>query len=164
MIASLAILLIIWCPTTFYTRVTAFHLYIRDMFYDIDNCDITSYADENTSYTSDFSLEQIIQKLKLITNILLEQFKNNHMKTNADKCHSLVIRDTYVPAEIGEFDVENIREEKPLGIKIDTKLSFEKHVSSLYKKTSRKLHAIATVLSFMDLAKHKSLMKAIVTS
>ena len=75
------------------------------MFYDIDNCDITSYADDNTSYTSDFSLEQKIQKLKLITNILLERFKNNHMKTNADKCHSLVIRDTYVPAEIGEFHV-----------------------------------------------------------
>ena len=134
------------------------------MFYDIDNCDITSYADDNTSYTSDFNLEQIMQKLELITNISLELFKNNHMKTNAGKCHSLVIRDTYVPAEIEEFDVKNIREEKPLGIKIDTMLSFENHVSSLYKKTSQKLHAMARVLSSMDLAKCKSLMKAIITS
>ena len=38
------------------------------MFYDIDNCDIASYADDNTPYTSDLNQEQVIQKLELITN------------------------------------------------------------------------------------------------
>ena len=62
------------------------------MFYDIDKCDIASYADDNTPYITDFNLEEVIQKLELTTNNLFEWFKNNHMKANADKCHLLVTR------------------------------------------------------------------------
>ena len=73
-----------------------FNIYISDMFYDIDNYDIASYAEDNTAYTSDFNLEEVIQKLKVITNNLFEWFKNNQMKANANKCHLLVTRDTDV--------------------------------------------------------------------
>ena len=73
-------------------------------------------------------------------------------------------RDTDVTAKIGEFDVKNSREEKLLGIKIDSKLFFENDVSFLYKKASQKLHAVARVVNFMDLAKRKSLMKVFITS
>ena len=131
-------------------------------FYDIDLYDIASYAD-NTPYTSDFKLEEVLQKLELTTSNLFEWFENNHMKASADKCHLLVTRDTDVTAKIGEFDVKNSRE-KLLGVKIDSKLSFENHVSSLCKKASQKLHALARVVNFMDLAKRKSLMKAFITS
>ena len=143
------------------------------MFYDIDNCDIASYTDDST-YTNDFSLEEIIElikvskvklvKLELITNNLLEWFKNNHMKTNTDNCHLLVTRDTDVTVKIGEFDVHNSREEKLLGVKTDAKLSFENHVSFLCKKASQKLHALARVVNFLNLAKRKSLKKAFITS
>ena len=116
------------------------------MFYDIDSCDIASYADDNTPYTSE---EEVIQKLELIINNLFEWFKNNHMKGNADKCHLLVTRD---------FDVKNSREEKLLGVKIDTKFSFENHASSLCKKASQKLHALTRVLNFVGFLKSKNLI------
>ena len=86
------------------------------------------------------------------------------MKANADKSHLLVTRDTDVTAKIGEFDVKNSRVEKLLGVKIDGKLSFENHVSSLCKKASQKLHALARVVNFMDLAKCKGLIKPFITS
>ena len=86
------------------------------------------------------------------------------MKANADKCHLLVTRDTDVTTKIGELDVKDSREVELLGVKIDGKLSFENHVSSLCKKASQKLHALARVINFMDLAKCKSLMKAFITS
>ena len=84
------------------------------------------------------------------------------MKANADKL--LVARDRDVAVKVGEFDVKNSREEKLLGVKIDSKLSFENHVSSLCKKASQELHALARVVNFMDLAKRKSLMKAFITA
>ena len=52
-----------------------FNIYISDMFYDINNCDIASYVDNNRPSTSDFNLEEVIQKLELITSNLLEWFK-----------------------------------------------------------------------------------------
>ena len=90
--------------------------------------------------------------------------QRNHIKANTDKSHLLVTRDTDVTVKIGEFNVKNSRKENLLGIKIDSNLSFENHVSSLCKKTSQKLHALARVVCFMDLAKRKSLMNAFITS
>ena len=86
------------------------------------------------------------------------------MKANVHKCHLLVTRDTDVSAKIGESDVKNSTEEKLLCVKIDTKFSFENHVSLLCKKASQKLHAIERVVNFMDLAKRNSLMKVFITS
>ena len=106
------------------------------MFYDIDICDIASYADDNTLYTSDFNLDEVIEKLELTTNNLFGWFKNNDMKANADVCHLLVTRDTDVTDKIGELDVKDSREVELLCVKIDGKLSFEIHVSSLCKKAS----------------------------
>ena len=89
--------------------------------------------------------------------------KQSH-ESQRDKCHLLITRDRGVTAEIGEFEVKNSREEKFLSVKIDTKLSFENHVSSLCKKASQKVHALARVVNFIDLAERKSLMKAFITS
>ena len=70
------------------------------MFNNIDKRNITSYAEDNTPYTSDFNLEELIQKLELTTDNLFEWFRNNHMKANADKCHLLVTTNTDVTAKI----------------------------------------------------------------
>ena len=133
------------------------------MFYDITDCDIASYADDNTLYSSSFGLDKVIKKWTY-TNNLLKRFHENHMKANAGKCHLLVTTNSAVSANIEEFVINNSNEEKLLGIKIDTKLSLENHVSSLCKKASQKLHALARIVNYMDLSKRKSLMKAFVTS
>ena len=58
-----------------------FNIYIRDRFYDIDICDIPSYADDNTPYISDFNLEEVIQKLELTTNNLFEMVNGSKIIT-----------------------------------------------------------------------------------
>ena len=54
------------------------------MFYYIDTCDIANYADDNTPYTSDFNQKEATQK----PFNLFEWFKNNRMKTDANKCYA----------------------------------------------------------------------------
>ena len=63
-------------------------IYISDMFYDIDNCNIASYADDNTTHTSDLNLEEVTQKLQLITNNLFE-FKNVIKSWKPDTLYTL---------------------------------------------------------------------------
>ena len=69
-----------------------------------------------------------------------------------------------VSTNIEEFVITNSNDEKLLGIKTDNKLLFENHASSLCKKTSQKLHALARIVNNMDLSKRKCLIKAFVTS
>ena len=62
------------------------------------------------------------------------------------------------------FIITNSTGEKLLGVKFDSNLSFENHVTHLCKKTSQKLHALARISHYMDLNKRRSLMKAFITS
>ena len=86
------------------------------------------------------------------------------MKANADKCHLLVSSDESWTAKIEDFSIKNSTEEKLLGVKFDSNLSFENHVASLCKKASQKLHALARISHYMELNKRKNLMKAFITS
>ena len=86
------------------------------------------------------------------------------MKTNPDKCHLLVTTNTLTSVNINGFQIKNSTEERLLGIKFDSKLSFENHVSSLCKKASQKLHALTRIVNYMNLSKRKALMKTFVIS
>ena len=111
-----------------------FNIYICDMFYDIDDCDIASYADDNTPYASSSNLDTLINKLEESSDNLFQWFRNNHMKVNADKCHLLVLGNYEVSANINEFEIESSKKEKLLGTSIDTTLSFEHHITSVFVK------------------------------
>ena len=138
--------------------------YICDLFFDIIQCDIASYADDNTPYNFDFNLDNVISNLKKSTNSLLNWFRENHLKANADKCHLLVSSDESCTAIIENFSIKNSTEEKLLWVKFDSNLSFENHVNSLCKKASQKLHAPAKISHYLDLNKRRNLMKAFITS
>ena len=68
-----------------------FNINICDMFFEKYECDIASYADDNTPHTYDSDLYTVLSKLKNCTDSLFTWFKENHMKPNGDKCHLLVI-------------------------------------------------------------------------
>ena len=129
------------------------------MFFKNYECDIASYADDNTPHTYGSDLYTVLSKLKNCTDSLFTWFKENHMKANGGKCHLLVT----VSNNIDGRNVTNKKEQKLLGIKFDSFLSFKGHITSL-KKASQKLHALARIVNYMDLHKRKVLMKAFITS
>ena len=95
-----------------------FNVFICDIFFDIIECDIASYADDNTSYNFNFSLDNVISNLEKSTNSLLNWFRENHMKANADKCNLLVSSNESCTAKIEDFSIKNSTEEKLFGGKI----------------------------------------------
>ena len=62
------------------------------------------------------------------------------------------------------FQTTNSTEEKLLGIRFDSKLSFENHVSNLCKRASQKLHATTSLVNYINLSKRKALMKTFLIS
>ena len=54
-----------------------------------------------------------------------------------------------VEIPIGESLIKSTNSEKLLGVKIDSKLSFDKHTKTICKKVSNKLRALARVTPYM---------------
>ena len=83
------------------------------------------------------------------------------MKDNTNKLQLLL------PNQGNEMSITigtNVIKAKLLGIKIDNRLRFDDHVSTLCKKASQKLHALARVSIYMDRDKLKLLMKSFIIS
>ena len=62
--------------------------------------------------------------------------------------------------KIGTAQIENTQNEKLLGITIDSKLSFDKHIQQICSRASAKLKALARIAPFMNITKRKILMNA----
>ena len=67
-----------------------FNIFINDIFLFLENTKIANYADDNTPYAIEQSLEQLIETLEHDTSILINWFEINEMKSNNDKCHLLI--------------------------------------------------------------------------
>ena len=144
-----------------------FNIYINDLLLFIQDSDICNYADDTTIYTCNKNLDNIVHKLENDSTIPLKWFANNFMKLNADKCHLLVLGqrcDDSVTVRTGSANVVNSYEENLLGVQIDSKLSFDNHVSKLCQKASNKLYALARISPYMDQRKLRTLMRAFITS
>ena len=87
------------------------------------------------------------------------------MKAIPDKFHILLSNnDESLSVNVDDYRIFNRGSEKLLGITIDSKLSFDEHVSSLCKKASQKLHALARVAHYLDIPKQRAIMKAFINS
>ena len=69
-----------------------------------------------------------------------------------------------VTIKIKESAIESSNSEKLLGVTIDSKLSFDDHITILCRKTSQKLHALSRVASYMSFDKKRILLKTFITS
>ena len=130
------------------------------MFFIVENIDIASYADDNTPYISVNNINEVILSLEKATDTLFKWLSDNVMKSNADKCHLLVNTNNAINIKIGNIDINNSTCEKLLGVKFDYKLTFDDQISELCKKASRKIHALARVTPYMNIAKKRMLMNA----
>ena len=142
-----------------------FNIYINDLFFFIDECDIANYADDNTPYAIDKNVENLLTTLEKNTDILIEWFYQNYLKLNADKCHLLVTKhDSNVQMKIKDEIIYGCESVKLLGVTIDNKLDFNEHVSKLCKKVNLKLHALARISHLMRPEKLRLILKAFIES
>ena len=142
-----------------------FNIYISDLFLFTDTSNLVNYADDNTPYVCKDDINSVINHLKDDSETLLQWFSNNTLKANPDKFHLILSEpDSTVKINIAENEINNNEYQKLLGVTIDSKMKFEKHVSNLCKKASQKLHALARVSIFMQIEQRRTIMKAFIHS
>ena len=101
----------------------------------------------------------VLSKLENCADSLFTWFKENHMKPNGDKCQFLVTTKKSLSVNIDGSNVKSKKEQNFLGIKFDSSVSRV----SLCENACQKLHALATIINYIDLPKRKVLIKAFIT-
>ena len=141
-----------------------FNIDLIDLFYECEESNIASYADDTTPYSCARDTQTVISELKSISSKLFHWFQYNHLKANPGKCHLLLSSKTPTDVSIGDASIKTSTKETLLGILIDSELSFDQHISSICSKASKKLHALGRIASFMSFNKRRTLMKAFIES
>ena len=150
-----------------------FNLFINDIFYFINDAKLANYADDTTAYISKKGVFPFLHALKSETEIVLEWFKLNEMKSNSDKCHMIIAENEHRPAYTSNTFIylekekqllQNEEDVKLLGVWIDDKMTFEKHVRTLLKKANQKLHALMRVAKYISEDKLRTIMKTFIES
>ena len=99
-----------------------FNIYVNDIFYFVDEDNITNYADDTTPYSIDTN---VISNLEIDSSILLRWFEDNLFKLNADKCKLLITNhDAEITIKVGCETIIGQKSVKLLGMKLDNKLDF----------------------------------------
>ena len=114
----------------------------------------------NTPYISGRNIEKVVASLEEVSEVIFQWFRDNQFQGNANKCHVLLSTDKQVQVNIGTAQIENTQNEKLLGIIIDSKLNFDKHIQQICSRASAKLKALARIAPFMNITKRKILMNA----
>ena len=128
-----------------------FNSFINDIFFSIKEISIANYADDNTTYANDKNVTELLNKLEKETNVLLEWFKVNEMKPNADKSHLLVLNNqVQASVKLGEEIIVSSPSVDLLGVKLEENLNFAEHITKLCKKGNQKLHALARISKFLS--------------
>ena len=97
----------------------------------------------------------MIASLEKIAKEIFIWFKDNEMQGNTNKCHVLIRTSQKLHVNIGISQIENSKYDKLLGVNIDSKLSFEKHLNIICGKARAKINALGRVAPFMNIKERR---------
>ena len=86
------------------------------------------------------------------------------MKTNPAKCHLLLRTKIPEGVSIDGIKIPSSTEETLLDISIDSGLNFEKHLSAICNKVSRRINDFERIAKYMSLEKRRIVTKTIIES
>ena len=137
-----------------------FNIYLCDLFLVLEGTDIASYADDNSPYSCNKTIEAVSADLEGVAKVIFNWCIENGMKANSEKSHVILSRSSNLDLTIGDSIVTSSECQKLLGVYIDMNLTFDTHVSNLCNKASQKLHALARVAPYMSLFQRRIVMKS----
>ena len=143
-----------------------FNIFINDLFLVMSNSSICNFADDNTLYVCDTSLERVISRLTADTPDIVEWFSANALVANPDKFQLIYPghNRTDLTLPIGNLNISACNTVKLLGVTIDNDLTFYPHIKDLCNKVSQKTRALMRIRSDLSHEKANSLFNAYILS
>ena len=86
------------------------------------------------------------------------------MKAKKDKCHLLISGSENITINVDGNIIEKSICKKLLGLNVDCKLKFNKHLESIFKKAGRNVNAFLRILPYKNFEKRQIFMNLLFTS
>ena len=131
------------------------------------NSELYNFADDKTRTSSSGTLSQLIKDLQSEANKAIDWFKMNNMIVNPEKPHAIIIDkegQNNNPTEIN-IDEKKISSESSvllLGLEIDSKLNFDKHISKLCNKSAGQLNAFNRLNRYLGFEEKKIVINSFI--
>ena len=125
--------------------------------------------DDSTISATENTIEERISTLEKESQAAIDWFVSNKMIVDPDKFQAIAIKRSNKMKYSYSLNInqEVINSEncvKLLGVEIDNKLSFEKHISTLVKKASKQLNVISRIQNFKGFKEKEILLNSFVYS
>ena len=143
-----------------------FNIFLNDLFFSDRKAELCNYADDNTLFALANALAEVIQKLDIEIQDILNWFKINGLVANPGKFQVMFLGH-FQPIStfrIGNISVKVKNQVKLLGIIIDDKLRFNSHVDSKCQNAANKISALRRIRPFISLKTAKTLCNAYIFS
>ena len=143
-----------------------FNIYLNDLFFLFLNTEACNIADDTTPYACDVDLPTLLANLESDAASAILWYDANYMKSNQTKCHFMIASNSpeQLWIQIGEQIIWESKQEKLLGLTVDKKLLFDKHVQIICNKASAKVTALSRLIRVVSGEKKKILMNAFIES
>ena len=147
-----------------------FNIFINDLMYIAQTCNVCNFADDNTIYCFDRNLLDLTRNLQNEVKLFLSWFENNQLVANPDKfqlmylgsqCNNL----TNLPLMVIE-DIELAPKSsvKLLGVTLDNKINFNEHITNICKTASLNTNCLARIRKYIDVKNSRLLYNAYIKS
>ena len=112
------------------------------------------FADDSVIYTTGETVNEVTQSLQSNLNDVGIWYEANKLVINADKCKSMLVSGARKINEklnvyLNERLIEQVNEIRYLGIKVDDKLSWYKHIEKLHVQVMGKLSILRRLSKFL---------------
>ena len=130
-----------------------FNIFLNDFIYVIEHSEVCNFVDDNIIFSCGTSFDAVVSSLEEDMSKSMSWFKTNQIFLNTSKFQVMLFGlniNENIILEVGRcsFDVAN--NVTLLGITIDSKLKFDKHVSNICLKTNSKISAFSRVWNYLD--------------
>ena len=117
-----------------------FNIFINDLFLFIEKSEICNFADDNTLYVCDSSIEKVLNSLQTDLENMNKWFKDNSLVANHSKYQLMFlgVKVNNIVMNIDGKELLSQSEIELLGITIDCKLSFSNHIKQICKSANNK--------------------------
>ena len=142
---------------------------MNDLFFKLcDRCSLYNYADDNTISISHSDTDELKRQLQDCSEMAIQWFESNQMQVNPSKFQLMIMYSGLKPGPIElticNQVIQSVECVKLLGIHIDDKLSFDKHISTLCKRASQQCNALNRIAKFLSKESKECLFNAFILS